>query len=115
MRISDWSSDVCSSDLHRRELARGRRGDVARHAHGRAVDHRKRPEPRLRMAERREGRRRGIATRRSELGILGERLVTQSTEERRVGKHGVRTVNTRVSHFHSKKNYQPRYSHIKNY
>src|SRR3546814_3791014 len=35
MRISDWSSDVCSSDLPRRGVAIGGHGDVGREAHQR--------------------------------------------------------------------------------
>ncbi len=62
---------------HRRELARARRGDVARHANRRCVDDRKRPEPRLRMAQRRKRGGGGIAPRRGELGIVGQRLVIQ--------------------------------------
>src|SRR3546814_2551409 len=36
MRISDWSSDVCSSDLHRNRAggAKGEEGGVARHRAG---------------------------------------------------------------------------------
>src|SRR3546814_2689926 len=34
MRISDWSSDVCSSDLHRRKPRRGRQADAGRDGQG---------------------------------------------------------------------------------
>src|SRR3546814_3336855 len=37
MRISDWSSDVCSSDLKRREASRGRRAYIGRMTHA-AID-----------------------------------------------------------------------------
>src|SRR3546814_2395135 len=37
MRISDWSSDVCSSDLQHARRARRRGGDAGRSADGAAV------------------------------------------------------------------------------
>src|SRR3546814_99286 len=40
MRISDWSSDVCSSDLKGREEVKRSGGDVDRHFHPAGEEHR---------------------------------------------------------------------------
>src|SRR3546814_21021804 len=61
MRISDWSSDVCSSDLPRRERRCRRRIDIGRGLDARCLDllaacPRKRPE----LASRHHGRRRRV-------------------------------------------------------
>src|SRR3546814_5573800 len=98
MRISDWSSDVCSSDLPRRML---HRGELPREA---ALGHRQR---------RGAGRARGSVARlavfvsrhRPEFGygaaIGGSRRAPfNRSEERRVGKECVSTCRSRWSPYH---------------
>src|SRR3546814_17772952 len=88
MRISDWSSDVCSSDLDRREH-RGRRS---------RREAREGPEgPRPRDPE--EVRPDPAPPGRARLGRSAER-----SEERRVGKECVSTCRSRWSPNHEKKN-----------
>src|SRR3546814_16493584 len=87
MRISDWSSDVCSSDLRDRRRGRGRVPGVVRHPHPR------RRAPRRRLFGR--GRR----------GALGEdHRPHRRSEERRVGQECVSTCRTGRSPYHLKKN-----------
>src|SRR3546814_19432852 len=99
MRISDWSSDVCSSDLRRREYRAVAGGGCARRLSGRA---------------RRGGDRRAVRalgrggqglyrcrTRRRDRPRRGDRL--GRSEERRVGKECVSTCRSRWSPYHSKK------------
>src|SRR3546814_13925403 len=93
MRISDWSSDVCSSDLDRAEqFGRGRA--ARRHAEQDQAH------------DRRDGER-GDAVRldRDREGDLLERalVVGFRSEERRVGKECVSTCRSRWSPYHSKK------------
>src|SRR3546814_1374823 len=90
MRISDWSSDVCSSDLGRRQVDRGDSGD---HAAGEGMG----------LAEVVGADRRAEAV----FGVVGERdgLVEarhgeQRSEERRVGKECVSTCRSRWSPYH---------------
>src|SRR3546814_7250680 len=76
MRISDWSSDVCSSDLARRGRGRGA-GTAALAAapgHQRVVD--------------------------PYVGRLPEAALHQRSEERRVGKECVSTCRSRWSPYH---------------
>src|SRR3546814_9643991 len=82
MRISDWSSDVCSSDLH----PLGARRTVAVDCCGAAAELRDRTgrEQRLRIARR--ARQRSHPYGRS--------------EERRVGKECVSTCRSRLSPYH---------------
>src|SRR3546814_13524926 len=105
MRISDWSSDVCSSDL---------RGDDHRLAPGQAFRalvgiaegaprHREPVDPRLELARNTE-----IVNRRAEHDPIGgkefiKRRLARS-EERRVGKGGVSKCNTRTCQCYEKKN-----------
>src|SRR3546814_18809881 len=106
MRISDWSSDVCSSDLDACAGAEappgvmpsGRRAEVARQAG------RRRPEL-LQAAQRVVG---GVEAVRRQLdvvelaGVLVEqgRKVAVRSEERRVGKGCVSTGRSRWSPYH---------------
>src|SRR3546814_19711873 len=96
MRISDWSSDVCSSDL-RAPLCRGRRSDLRGDARpGRArASRRCRPRVSLRhhLHRRRRCPRRG------------------RSEERRVGKEWVSTCRSRWSPYHKKKKKPTQESH----
>src|SRR3546814_13149530 len=84
MRISDWSSDVCSSDL---ADSPGRRFDDDA---GPGEEH-----PGVRWVRRpeRSGRRRGMAPARG----------ADRSEERRVGKACVSTCRFRWSPYHSRK------------
>src|SRR3546814_13572799 len=101
MRISDWSSDVCSSDLtdrsaaaHRRQWLRG-----ARRRGGLLVDIGLRR--RIRQCD--GGRRRVAPGQRGRSG-RGRHFVADRSEERRVGKEGVSTCRFRWSPYHYKKN-----------
>src|SRR3546814_5933878 len=76
MRISDWSSDVCSSDLHAM-----RRGDWS------GLDYRCKPRVLLVIEDRGPARR------------LARRQTNRS-EERRVGKECVSTCRSRWSPYH---------------
>src|SRR3546814_3755348 len=85
LRISDWSSDVCSSDLARRALRTGR-----------VVP---------RGARRRVGPRRACVRRAAVLAAEPGRLVEcvpggPRSEERRVGKECVSTCRSRWSPYH---------------
>src|SRR3546814_11798350 len=80
MRISDWSSDVCSSDLD--ETHRHRPGRQAATHHPRRADH--------------------VLDRQRHREVL--RGAAGRSEERRVGKECVRTCRSRWSPYHSKKN-----------
>src|SRR3546814_15514824 len=82
MRISDWSSDVCSSDLfvQPRSPGRVRRPHAFRHP-----------------------RRFGLEHRRSSLDKLSDHAGRKRSEERRVGKECVSTCRSRWSPYHSKK------------
>src|SRR3546814_17700681 len=91
MRISDWSSDVCSSDL-----------DAARLQLAPAVDRR----GRLVRTGRPLGRRVGF--RRRELPRIA--LSLPRSEERRVGKECVSTCRSRWAPYHYKQT-----KHHKNY
>src|SRR3546814_11044861 len=101
MRISDWSSDVCSSDLHdRRPRRRDRLGP----------DQDRRPGPLRPRREvqpaaahrRRAGRRRRL---RRPLGFPPREVAVRTrSAERRVGKECVSTCRSRGPQYHSKKN-----------
>src|SRR3546814_6531921 len=82
MRISDWSSDVCSSDLHERRDQQPETDVVhAREGHVRRTDH-ERHEP---VAEAADHSRHDHEER---------------SEERRVGKECVSTCRSRWSPYH---------------
>src|SRR3546814_14471123 len=93
MRISDWSSDVCSSDLRARYQASGR--DAAdEEGHGR-----RRARPRA--------RRTGHGDRPAGAAPLPRR--GGRSEERRVGKECVSTCRSRWSPYHEKKKQYVKY------
>src|SRR3546814_3449707 len=75
MRISDWSSDVCSSDLSPRDQAR--KGQIADDADA--------PSP-FRHAR--------------NMAIIPRRVISTRSEERRVGKECVSTCRSRWSPYH---------------
>src|SRR3546814_13698053 len=89
MRISDWSSDVCSSDLLR----------LGRFAEGWAGYHyRRKPVVEVRNPD-------GAPLPEwSGAPLAGQRLLLWRSEERRVGKEGVSTCRSRWSPYHEKKN-----------
>src|SRR3546814_15573713 len=103
MRISDWSSDVCSSDLLGFGfgivfglLRRGRRGGRSRRTVRRLSEHRAagllhRPAAFLQL-----DRLRRAATLRTERALV-------RSEERRVGTECVSTCRSSTSPYHSKK------------
>src|SRR3546814_5828714 len=84
MRISDWSSDVCSSDLTKGCLKRGAPGS----------DRVLQVRPRLPVALRRP-----VSGRVVERGL---RVLPKRSEERRVGKECVSTCRSRWSPYHLK-------------
>src|SRR3546814_12474167 len=96
MRISDWSSDVCSSDLAARSIPSREAledylkalADVTELRHvvalAGAVD-------------------RPLGPFESSMAILDTGLFDKRSEERRVGKECVRTCRSRWSPYHSKK------------
>src|SRR3546814_12363469 len=85
MRISDWSSDVCSSDLARRGRQRRRQGRcLCRRS--RTVTPRRGPAGELPC---------GVAG-------IADRALPGRSEERRVGKECVSTFRSRWSPYHSK-------------
>src|SRR3546814_19689056 len=103
MRISDWSSDVCSSDLKgggighgRRALGEGRFTELVAHAVG-GGGLIKQPQPIGGLFGDVFGGQRGV-TRRVILGW--GHLLTQRSEERRVGKECVSTCRSRWSRYH---------------
>src|SRR3546814_17549758 len=105
MRISDWSSDVCSSDLVDRRIAQA---DLVGEAVGRL--HREaRAVQRLvqRDIAGGDGARRGMADFLVEAEVLEEiariglgRHAAPSSDERRVGKECVSTCRSRWSPYH---------------
>src|SRR3546814_2319808 len=91
MRISDWSSDVCSSDLHAAAVRRDQPVDVVALIGG--------------ISRRAEGRQHIL---RHQLGHrlpfrVGEDPIFPRSEERRVGKECVSTCRSRWSPYHLKK------------
>src|SRR3546814_16065030 len=106
MRISDWSSDVCSSDLHAGQAGRRRlvavdqqRTGIHRRRAGVAVSGRQRDDARTVLRYRaRAGNQTG------EADIV--QAIEYRSEERRVGKEGVRTCRSRWSQCNLKKKKQ---------
>src|SRR3546814_15911111 len=92
MRISDWSSDVCSSDLDARGCTRP---VLPTTANARAV------------RERQDGRRprsgRAVASLTDRRSASRSRTTATRSEERRVGKECVSTCRSRWSPYHLKK------------
>src|SRR3546814_17227601 len=89
MRISDWSSDVCSSDLHRVGL-------------GRSTIYRWMSEGKFPRPVQLGGY--SVAWAESEIdGWVADRITHSRSEERRVGKECVSTCRSRWSPYHSKK------------
>src|SRR3546814_15207709 len=114
MRISDWSSDVCSSDLEGRAVGPQRVAREQPHHpwHDDQQQRRKDDQDRNQHREHRVGEsarlamlavlRHPLVEQRNEGG--GERaLGEQRSEERRVGKECVSTCRSRWSPYHEKK------------
>src|SRR3546814_10811164 len=87
MRISDWSSDVCSSDLVRQSRGlRARRG---------------RPHARYGPHRAGEAHRRQVTEGAANTAVLGHHAASCTrSEERRVGKEGGSTCSSRWSPYH---------------
>src|SRR3546814_15071289 len=129
MRISDWSSDVCSSDLDRRGQLDGHDGQSdlvkalpPRNRRGRSAKQNAQTvlQPGYRQFDRRYGLRRGLIFRLSlgevelrsiagfgapadkpeRIAARAERSLEHRSEERRVGKECVSTCSTRWSPYH---------------
>src|SRR3546814_11907670 len=104
MRISDWSSDVCSSDLVRRADAADRR--ALRHAvagaHRQRADSRNERRPAAAVIDDHDraviAERAGISDRPG--GGRGHHGIVGRSEERRVGKECVSTGRSRWSPYH---------------
>src|SRR3546814_1512971 len=88
MRISDWSSDVCSSDLgaHRRDLARSR------------LERREKDGARIKAMIARRQPLSGVRI--ADFTWIGAGSYTTRSEERRVGKECVSTCRSRWSPYH---------------
>src|SRR3546814_11552695 len=105
MRISDWSSDLCSSDLRQRAVIALVDGDVA----GLLVRHDMLVEVAVKRAAfgiRDGGEEGGVVGGGAGRDDLHDRLlsVLNRSEERRVGQECVSTCRSRWSPFHSKQN-----------
>src|SRR3546814_11020684 len=100
MRISDWSSDVCSSDLAERAIGRPGRQLVGHDGIGVLVfDAMRNAEPGEIFGQHMLGK-----VRLSLIEIAHQKL--HRSEERRVGKECVSTCRSRWSPYHSKKKTQ---------
>src|SRR3546814_15837654 len=101
MRISDWSSDVCSSDLLTGQLhqVRGRAVHLAR-----VADQAELRIPALARLDHLDERGGRGDVRPFERAGDDPRLGIVRSEERRVGKECVSTCRSRWSPYHSKKN-----------
>src|SRR3546814_20360860 len=105
MRISDWSSDVFSSDLEPLAIAEARSGDAhvavdAALAHGDGCTARTHGQRRARFADvHAHARQERDAFRKSEAHDPSPAAVS-SSEERRVGKECVSTCRSRWSPYH---------------
>src|SRR3546814_15963839 len=111
MRISDWSSDVCSSDLHVRAIAwRGVRIFVRLDEQGRHPDRNRRPRKdryefplsagSVALPPRLLDRMRGVENDRiARLRKDGQRPHIARSEDRRVGKECVSTFRSRWSRY----------------
>src|SRR3546814_4690132 len=93
MRISDWSSDVCSSDLL--DLGEIRAEHFRRHVEGRAPGDRRR----FQILGHVEGEL-VLADLEIEVALQRLELPAERSEERRVGKECVSTCRSRWSPYH---------------
>src|SRR3546814_17306304 len=98
MRISDWSSDVCSSDLQSFGVEQGARPGAAAPV-DRIADERK-AEPFERM-DAKLMRAAGFGAEAQQAAAFDDsELFPMRSEERRVGKEGVSTCRSRGSPYH---------------
>src|SRR3546814_15343361 len=100
MRISDWSSDVCSSDLHARRIISY---PVRRVLVGPDIGA---GEAALRAMALQAGNGGGLPPIVEAHAVDDGAIFHQRSEERRVGKECVSTCRSRWSPYHSKKNYR---------
>src|SRR3546814_12139020 len=102
MRISDWSSDVCSSDLMLRQIDEAREGQ--RHAERALAKAQRRHEEQqtelteLRLRYREQLQK--LEQQRTQIETLTTERQTLRSEERRVGKECVSTCRSRWSPDH---------------
>src|SRR3546814_14185867 len=102
MRISDWSSDVCSSDLGLRHSHGGRSADGGRRQAGPGS-----LGPARSKAGKEEKRTRlDVRERRRQAAACSRPLCPWRSEERRVGKECVSTCRSRWSPYHYKQKTQ---------
>src|SRR3546814_4390840 len=94
LRISDWSSDVCASDLHRRRSSPARGGRCRGTGTGDV-----RPWPMIPLSASTRIYLAGGATDMRK-GFDGLAVLVQRSEERRVGKECVSTCRSRWSPYH---------------
>src|SRR3546814_6106875 len=99
MRISDWSTDVCSADLLRRvEEPRERTADIAQANARAAVDDDRVGADRLRrIADAADARAAIVRPQKADHIVLVDAV---RSEERRVGKECVSTCRSRWSPYH---------------
>src|SRR3546814_12539712 len=97
MRISDWSSDVCSSDLPAPATATGETAGLNAQDLNGLADRLQNPDERQKLVD----TLRALAAARDSADGKPAR-----SEERRVGKECVRTCRSRWSPYHSKKKKQ---------
>src|SRR3546814_19798021 len=98
MRISDWSSDVCSSDLAAREVFRAEATLVVLVAKAAVQLELLAELDRVERINRLVGERSGLDAGRDEIDWAG--IDALRSEERRVGKECVSTCRSRWSPFH---------------
>src|SRR3546814_19298597 len=105
MRISDWSSDVCSSDLHG-VAGRRRRTDTRAVSAGITIlsagTDTERLDAAVSPARRRQGIPSGRRTSRARIRTGLRREMLGRSEQRRVGQEGVSTCRSRWSPVHYK-------------
>src|SRR3546814_11249388 len=101
MRISDWSSDVCSSDLTDQAEAERGGNQIQQHGHGRSSQDAAAPPPRP------QSRRRALSTTTRDEPDMAAAAISgvakpaiARSEERRVGKECVSKCRTRWSPYH---------------
>src|SRR3546814_14995691 len=97
MRISDCSSDVCSSDLHRQMLPPSRQ-----HGVGIVIAHHLATRNALRDDAVERATAGLVDMNEGELFVADHHQPERRSEERRVGKEGVRTCSSRWSSYHDK-------------
>src|SRR3546814_10777926 len=94
MRISDWSSDVCSSDLHHRLRISDEALDAAARLSARYVTERFLPDKAIDLIDESASR---VRMYKSPAAKEAKAITEERSEERRVGKESVSTCRSRWS------------------